>query len=354
MIRLICFVLPLIVYFCAEQIYGGAIALCVGFGATVLVNIVRLLTGGRFDVKEVLTDFGFLLVFGVADIIVAHVNHDAASLVTALIFTLILTAIPIIGVKRVMGGMFDSVRPGFSDNAYLMSLMKQSLQRMALWSALASLLYFIALLQPNTNASLWINDYSIYVVIVAYLASEIILSRIRKNRYKNVEWVPLIKQDGKVVGGAPRPLVHNGSHWLHPVVHLHVLSHDHKRLLLQLRPQSKKIQPGRWDTAVGGHITLGENLPDALRRETAEEIGITNFNAKLTNRYVWHSDAEDEYVFVFQTQSDGPFNPTNIGEVDELRFWSAHDISNAIGKGLLTPNLEHELQHGLLNQLTNN
>lgn len=38
---------------------------------------------------------------------------------------------------------------------------------------------------------------------------------------------------------------------LHPVVHLHLFN-SRGELYLQKRPEWKDIQPGRWDTAVGG------------------------------------------------------------------------------------------------------
>ncbi|HDR51572.1 MAG TPA: hypothetical protein ENN90_08125, partial [Mariniphaga anaerophila] len=68
------------------------------------------------------------------------------------------------------------------------------------------------------------------------------------------EWVPLVDETGLVTGRVTRSAVHNGSKLLHPVVHMHVLKPD-KSLLLQKRPETKLIQPGKWDTAVGGHIS---------------------------------------------------------------------------------------------------
>ena len=97
---------------------------------------------------------------------------------------------------------------------------------------------------------------------------------------------------------------------------------------------------------------MGENLSDALKRETYEEIGLTNFNAQLTRTYVWHCDVEDEYVFVFQTHNDGPFSTKNVGEVESLRFWTLDELKDAIGKNILTPNIERELKEGILDKLT--
>ena len=67
------------------------------------------------------------------------------------------------------------------------------------------------------------------------------------------ELLPLVTPDGKVTGSATRGECHGGSKLLHPVVHLHVFN-SNGQLYLQLRPKWKDIQPGKWDTAVGGQM----------------------------------------------------------------------------------------------------
>lgn len=90
------------------------------------------------------------------------------------------------------------------------------------------------------------------------------------------ELLPVVTPQGEVVGCATRGECHGEKRPLHPVVHLHVFNGEGK-LYLQLRPRWKDIQPGKWDTAVGGHVDYGEETTDALRREVREELGITDF-----------------------------------------------------------------------------
>lgn len=163
--------------------------------------------------------------------------------------------------------------------------------------------------------------------------------RINKQLRKE-EWVPLVDEQGKVTGQAPRSQVHNGSKLLHPVVHLHVLNKNGS-VLLQKRPMDKLIQPGKWDTAVGGHISAGETLEQALRKEAFEEIGLKEFSAKLQKVYKWESEVEAELVYMFTT-----YDYKNIGiqsdEVEELKFWTTKQLENNFGKNVFTPNFELE------------
>ena len=76
------------------------------------------------------------------------------------------------------------------------------------------------------------------------------------NHDNNQEMFPLVDEQGNITGAATRGECHNGSKLLHPVIHLHVFN-SKGELYLQKRPEWKDIQPGKWDTSVGGHVDLG-------------------------------------------------------------------------------------------------
>ncbi|MCI6558671.1 MAG: NUDIX domain-containing protein [Prevotella sp.] len=158
----------------------------------------------------------------------------------------------------------------------------------------------------------------------------------------NKEMFPQVTPDGEIIGAITRGEAHSGSKLLHPVVHLHVFN-SQGHLYLQKRPDWKDIQPGKWDTATGGHIDLGENVEMALRREVSEELGITQFEFETLGHYVFESERERELVYVHRTTYDLPITP-NSGELDGGRFFSPQEIIDNMGKGLFTPNFESEYQ----------
>ena len=155
------------------------------------------------------------------------------------------------------------------------------------------------------------------------------------------EMFPVVDEDGNILSAATRGECHSGSKLLHPVVHLHVFN-SRGELYLQKRPEWKDIQPGKWDTAVGGHIDLGESVEMALKREVREELGIEDFNPELLTHYVFESSREKELVFAHKTVYDGDINPSE--ELDGGRFWSIEEIKANMGKEVLTPNFESEFK----------
>ncbi|MDX1285080.1 MAG: NUDIX domain-containing protein, partial [Draconibacterium sp.] len=205
-------------------------------------------------------------------------------------------------------------------------------------------LVFYSAFYMSNEAWAFISGGLFYIIFGVYFLFELYRQKTKQKKLqqsiKEEEWIPLVDEQGKVIGQAPRSQVHNGSKLLHPVVHLHVLNKN-KSILIQKRPLNKQIQPGKWDTAVGGHISAGETLEVALKKEAFEEIGLKDFSAKLQKVYKWESEVERELVYMFTT-----YDFKNIGiqsdEVEELRFWTKKQVEKNLGKGVFTPNFEHE------------
>ena len=149
------------------------------------------------------------------------------------------------------------------------------------------------------------------------------------------EIFPVIDENGVVIGRATRAYCHSGSHLLHPVVHLHLVDRE-GRIYLQKRSGRKDIEPGKWDTSVGGHITYGESILEALYREAGEELNLSEFNPVFLGTYRLDTDVDSVLVIVFAAV--GSFKPAPDGEeVEEGRWWTPEEIDAASANGPKSP-----------------
>jgi isopentenyldiphosphate isomerase len=145
---------------------------------------------------------------------------------------------------------------------------------------------------------------------------------------------------GRVVGRARRRECHGNPALRHRVAHVLVCD-PAGRLYLQKRSNSKDIQPGKWDTSVGGHLCPGETPEAAARRELAEELGITGPVPEHCYRYTLRTEVETELVDTYHLVWSGPVVP-DPEEIEAGRWWTDAEVAAALGTGTFTPNFEEE------------
>ena len=115
------------------------------------------------------------------------------------------------------------------------------------------------------------------------------------------EFLPLVNEQGNIVGRALYCEIHNGNKVLHPAVHLLVYN-------------SKKEIVGRY----WWHVAFGENAEKTLKRKI-KELEFPNFKPKFKKQYIRETKTEKELVFVFTATYDGAILPTPQGkEWDEI------------------------------------
>ena len=150
----------------------------------------------------------------------------------------------------------------------------------------------------------------------------------------------IVDENGRVIGSAARSKVHGDPELIHRSVHVMVLNSENC-IFLQKRGPDKDIQPGKWDTSVGGHVGRGEEVLAAAKREMQEELGITDGSLQFAYRYIWRSSVETELVTTYLCRYTGPLQ-INRSEIQEGRFWSFEQIESKLGSGIFTPNFEEE------------
>jgi isopentenyldiphosphate isomerase/intracellular septation protein A len=337
--RLLPGMLPLLLYVIVELIWGTTEGLLAALALGIIQLLWLWMREKRLD-KFVIADVGFLIVLG--GLAILFDNALLFKLKPVFIGTAILLVIG-------YSAFSDSNLVMLMTRRYFKDLATGPLESWLMQQMLKILFWLMAAHTILTlSAALWmshgwwaaISGPGFYVVIALMGVISWFSNKKQKDRWDREEWLPIVDEEGKVQGHAPRSLLHNGkTKWLHPVVHMQVITP--KGLWLQKRPIHKKVQPGKWDTAVGGHMSRGENVQIALQREAAEEIGVSAEKAVLLGRYLWRSNIERELVFAFALWHEGKIFP-HPDELDGGQVWLFTDIEEALNGDILTPNFEEE------------
>ena len=157
------------------------------------------------------------------------------------------------------------------------------------------------------------------------------------------ELIDIFDPSGRCIGRVERSRAHGDNTLLHHAAHVLVFSPD-GRLLLQKRALTKRIQPGKWDASVGGHLAAGEDFETGARREMAEELGLSEatpleflFDVHIRN------EIESEDARVYRAVSAGPFD-FQKEEIDEVRFFTEPELKDPRRQTEFTPCLKHEIE----------
>lgn len=152
----------------------------------------------------------------------------------------------------------------------------------------------------------------------------------------------IVDANDVVKGQATRSEVHGNPALIHRVVHILVFN-SKGELFLQKRGMDKDIQPGKWDTSVGGHVDSGESYTSAAYREMKEELGIEKNDLTFIHKYLHSNSIESEYVTTYITAYDGKIN-IQESEIDDGQFFSLDEIERKKESGMFTPNFIHEFE----------
>lgn len=151
----------------------------------------------------------------------------------------------------------------------------------------------------------------------------------------------VVDGQGRVVGRAPRALCHRTPGLVHRAAHV-IVTDGGGRIYLQKRARTKDIQPGKWDTSVGGHLDAGEDHEAGARREMGEELGLSG-ELRFLHRYLWRTACETELVETFLHVARVEPQP-RPDEIDEGRWFTLDEAAALTASGAATPNLAEELR----------
>lgn len=144
-----------------------------------------------------------------------------------------------------------------------------------------------------------------------------------------MEIVDIINEQNEVLYQTSKDKAHQIG-LLHRCIIAEVIDSQGKWTLV--KQASDKQDAGQYVSPVGGHIRTKESEADALRRETLEEMGITNFTSKFIGKAILNREVigrkENHLFIVYEIYTDQP--PTLNHESVSCKKFSFKQIKKEI------------------------
>lgn len=337
--------IPLFIFILVDELYGTRR----GLVAAISIGIIEFsyyYFRYRQVEKFVLFDVGLIIILGGISILL---DNDLFFKLKPALIELVLAALLAVHAFSTKPLLFELGKRYLKD-------FEISEQQKLLMRRMTRILFFVVIIHTalviysayfmSNEAWVFITGGLFYIIFALVFLGQFIYMKYFKPPFTKYsvddgeELYDIVTPKGNIIGKAPRSAVHGNPELLHPVVHLHVFNKN-GQLYLQKRSKNKQVQPGKWDTAVGGHVVSGEDIMSALKREAIEELGIKKDNFQPLFVYVLKNNFESELVHTFRIVYNGPFK-INREEIDFGRFWRISEIEINLGKDIFSPNFEQE------------
>ena len=328
--------LPILIFILADEIWGTEIGLIVA----VVIGVLQLV---YFAVKERRLEkfvlFDTLLIIGMGAISIILHDDIFFKLKPAIIELIMIAflAFSLFSKHNLMLKMSERYMKGMEFNEEQNTIMKKSLRNLLILLLFHFALTLYATFYMSTAAWAFISTALFYILIAAYFGAEIAIKYFKN---KGVEYLPVVDEEGNLLGKASREQCHRDPSLIYPVVRLHVFN-PKGEVLLQRRSLKSDIEPGKWDAAVAGHVHYGEDIEAAIKRESLEEINLEIDRIQLLNKRLFKAKTSTALMFVFITVTD-KIPRANKNEVEEIAFFNIAEIKPLIATAKASVGLEQE------------
>lgn len=142
-----------------------------------------------------------------------------------------------------------------------------------------------------------------------------------------------ITPDGNSVGYKDSEVIHD-EHLLHRAVHILIVD-SLGRFYLRQRPQSKKLYPGIWTSAVGAHVLEGYQPDETAQESLRTFLHLAGKIIPIGERKV-EDEIENELVTFFLFRGETVPQP-NPEEAMDVGFFTRDEIDGLMEQGKTTP-----------------
>jgi len=329
--------LPILIFIIADEIWGTDVGIYVAVAVGVIQLIIIGIKEKRLE-KFVLIDTGLIVAMGGISVLL---HDDIFFKLKPAIIEIILAAV--LGVsafsgKNLLLKMSERYMKDMEIQDAQLQQMKQQLRALFYLVVIHIVLVVYSAYQMSSEAWAFISTGLFYILLGLYFGF-VFLRQYFSN--KKTEWLPVVDEEGNVVGKASREECHRNPKLIYPVIRMHLINSS-GQILLQRRSLKSDIEAGKWDAAVAGHIHFGEDIQQAVLRESQEEINFKPEFLDLLEKRIFRAPTSTALMFIFITQTDKNIT-ANKKEVEEIRFFTFEQMLELQKQAVISEGLAQEL-----------
>jgi intracellular septation protein A/ADP-ribose pyrophosphatase YjhB (NUDIX family) len=329
--------LPILIFIIADEIWGTTIGIYVAVAVGILQLIAIGIKEKRLE-KFVLIDTGLIVAMGGISVLLHDdIFFKLKPAIIEIILAIVLGISAFSG-KNLLMKMSERYMKDVKLQEAQVQQMKEQVRVLFYIVVVHIILVIYAAYQLSNEAWAFISTGLFYIMLGLYFGF-VFLRQYLKN--KNVEWLPVVDEEGNVKGKATREECHRNPELIYPVIRMHLINKS-QQILLQKRSLKSDIEPGKWDAAVAGHIRFGEDIEQAVMRESQEEINFKPEFLDLLEKRIFKAPNSTALMFIFITQTDQSIVP-NKKEVEDARFFTYEQILELQNQAAISVGLAQEL-----------
>lgn len=182
---------------------------------------------------------------------------------------------------------------------------------------------------------------SIYLGILFFLVIFELL-RVRIIRFKLIleEWIPIVNNQGKIVGSIQQnQSLNDDKKYRHPVIR--ILFVDKGMILLHKKPDEHNASNDLWDSTISAHVVMEESIEQCVARTVKKKLEIEDFKYMFLSNYTVDCKDEIQYSFLFISCMISEFKLSERF-VEQAKWWTQSQIEQNLTSGIFTESFKTE------------
>ena len=181
----------------------------------------------------------------------------------------------------------------------------------------------------------------IYLGILLFLvAYEILRVQMVRSRLIREEWLPIVNNQGKIVGSIQHNIsLNDEKKYQHPVVR--ILFVDKGMILLNKQTDENGKSSDLWDSTISAHVVMEESIEQCVDRIVKKKLDIEDFKYMFLSNYTVDCKNEIHYSFLFVSCMMSEFKLSERF-VEQAKWWTQPQIEDNINAGIFTDSFKIE------------